>query len=79
MTTQLSTRIDSKVKKILEELHKRTHVPICTLTEKAILLLKEKYDKMSKIYEQGVTDEVFMELLNHSIKEHDATYKKLAE
>ena len=79
MTVQLSTRIDSKVKKMLGELHNKTHIPICTLTEKAIILLKEQYDSMSKIYRGGAADERFMELLDYSLKTHDVTYQKLAE
>jgi len=79
MTVPLSTRIDPKVKKILNELHKRTRIPIRILTEKAIFLLKERYDRLSRIHEQGIADEGFMELLDHSLRSHDATYRKLAE
>lgn len=79
MTVQLSTRIDPKVKQILGQLHKKTHIPIRTLTEKAIFLLKERYDRMGQIYHQGVADERFMELLDYSLRTHDATYRKLAE
>ena len=79
MTVQLSTRIDPKVKKILNQLHKKTHVSIRALTEKAILLLKERHDRMSQVHQQGEVDERFMELLNYSLRTHDATYRKLAE
>jgi len=79
MTIQLSTRIDPKVKQILGLLHKKTHVPIRALTEKAILLLKERYDRISQMYQQGAVDERFMELLDYSLRTHDATYKKLAD
>ena len=79
MTVQLSTRIDPKIKKILNELHKKTHVPIRVLTEKAICLLKERYEGMSQVYQQGVANERFMELVDYSLKTHDATYRKLAE
>lgn len=79
MTVQLSTRIDAKVKKMLEQLHKKTHVPICALTEKAIILLKKRYDRMSQTYQEGKADEGFMELLDYSLEAHDATYKKLAD
>jgi hypothetical protein len=79
MTVQLSTRIDPKVKQILEQLHKRTHVPIRALTEKAIFLLKERYDRMSHVYKQGTANERFMELLDYSLKAHDDTYKRLAD
>lgn len=79
MTVQLSTRIDPKVKRMLGELHKKTHIPICTLTEKAIVLLKERYDHINQMYHLGTADERFMELLDYSLKTHDTTYQKLAE
>lgn len=79
MTVQLSTRIDPKVKQILSELHRKTHIPIRTLTEKAIFLLKERYDRMSRVHQQGAVDERFAELLDFSLKAHNATYRKLAE
>lgn len=79
MTVQLSTRIDPKVKQILGQLHKKTHIPIRTLTERAIFLLKERYDRMGQIYHQGAADERFVELLDYSLKTHDATYRKLAD
>lgn len=79
MTVQLSTRIDPKVKQILSQLHKKTHIPIRVLTEKAILLLKERYDRMSQMYQQSAVDERFMELLDYSLRTHDATYQKLAD
>ncbi len=79
MTVQLSTRIDPKVKRILNELHKKTQVPICVLTEKAICLLKERYENMSQMYQQGIANERFMELVDYSLRTHDVTYQKLAE
>ena len=79
MTVQLSTRIDSKAKQILDQLHKKTHVPIRALTEKAIFLLKEKYESIDQRYHQGAADERFMELVDYSLRTHDVTYKKLAE
>ena len=79
MTVQLSTRVSPEVKQILDRLHKKTHIPICTLTEKAVLLLKERYKQMSQMYQQGIADERFMELLDYSLRTHNATYRKLAE
>ena len=78
MTVQLSTRIDPKIKRILNELHKKTQVPICVLTEKAICLLKERYEGMNQMYQQGVANERFMELVDYSLRTHDVTYQKLA-
>ena len=79
MNVPLSTRIDSKVKRILNELHRKTHIPICDLTEKAIFLLKERYDRIDLAHKSDVANERFMELLNYSLKTHDATYRKLAD
>lgn len=79
MTVQLSTRIDPKAKQILGQIHKKTHVPIRILIEKAIFLFKERYDHMSQMYQQGLTDERFMGLLDYSLRTHDATYRKLAD
>ena len=77
MTVQLSTRIDGKVMQIRRQIHKKTHIPIRILTEKAIFLLKERYDNMSRLYRGGAIDERFMELLECSLKGHDATYREL--
>lgn len=79
MTVPFSTRIDPRVKRILSELHRKTHIPIRILAEKAFLLLKERYDRMGRIHEQGIADERFMELLDYSLRTHDATYRKLAD
>jgi hypothetical protein len=79
MTVQLSTRIDPKAKKMLNELHKKTQVPIRALTEKAIFLLKERYDNIGQMHQQRIANERFMELVDYSLRTHDATYKKLAE
>lgn len=78
MNVQLSTRIDPKVKRILAQLHKKTRIPIRILTERAIFLLKERYDRMSRIHKQSVADERFIELLDYSLRTHDATYRELA-
>ncbi|MFH1996670.1 MAG: hypothetical protein ABIJ27_06695, partial [Candidatus Omnitrophota bacterium] len=64
--------------RILNELHRKTRIPIRILTERAVYLLKERYDRMSKIHKQGAADERFMELLDYSLRTHDATYRELA-
>jgi len=79
MTVQFATRIDRRKKKLMEKLHKKTHIPICHLTEKAFILLDEYYKQLEKSYKEGVVDDNFMELLNYSMKRYDKTYKKLAE
>ncbi len=79
MTVQLATRVDSKAKEILGKLHKKTHIPISKLTEKAILLLDEYYAQLQKSYKESDIDSAFMHLLDYSIKKHDKTYEKLAK
>lgn len=79
MTVQLSTRIDTKIMQMLGQMHKKTHIPIRVLTEKAISLLKERYDNMSRLYRGGAVDERFTELLEYSLRGHDATYRELAD
>lgn len=79
MTIQLSTRIDAKVMQMLSRIHKKTHIPIRVLTEKAIFLLKERYEGMSHLYRDGAVDERFIELLEYSLKGHDVTYRELAD
>ena len=79
MTVQLATRIDPKAKKILDKLHKKTHVSIRHLTEKAILLLDEYYKHLKESRQDETIDDNFMELLNYSIQKYGKTYKKLAE
>ncbi|EKD26338.1 MAG: hypothetical protein ACD_79C01248G0003 [uncultured bacterium] len=79
MTVQLATRIDPKKKKILDELHKKTHIPIRNLTEKAITLLDEYYKTAQKSFKEEVIENNFIELLDYSMKKYDQTYKKLAE
>lgn len=80
MTIQLATRIDPGKKKILDRLHKRTHLSIRQLTEKAIVLLDEYYKQLEKTYYKGgAVDQDFMNLLEQSMKQYDKAYKKLAE
>jgi len=79
MTTQFATRIDSKKKKIIDDLHKKTHIPICRLTEKAFTLLEEYYQHLWKSYKEGQVDDNFMDLVNYSMNRYNKTYKKLAK
>ncbi len=79
MTVPLATRIDAKAKAILNKLHKKTHIPIRQLTEKAIFLLDDHYKQMSTTYTDGAVDSMFAQLVDYSLKKHHATYKKLAE
>ncbi len=79
MTVQLATRVDAKTKKLLGQIHKKTHVPIRQLTETAILLLDEYYKQLQKSYKENAVDHDFQRLLEYSMKKHDKTYAKLAE
>ena len=79
MTVPLSTRIDEKAKKILDQLHEKTRVPICALTEQGIFLLKQEYDKMREGKQGEIIDMQFMRLLDYRMRKYDAAYKNLAE
>lgn len=79
MTVQLATRIDAKVKRTLDKLHRTTHIPIRQLTEKAIALLEEYYQQLQESYKGSKVDNDFLNLLNHSIKTRHKTYEKLAK
>ena len=79
MHIQLATRIDPKIKAILDRLHKKTHIPIRQLTETAITLLELHYKHLGDSYKTSAVDKDFMGLLEYSFKKHDKTYRKLAE
>jgi len=79
MTVQLATRIDARLKRVLDRIHKKTHIPIRQLTEKAIGLLEEHYKKLQRAHEESAVDSNFIELLEYSMKTHDKTYEKLAK
>ncbi len=79
MNVQLATRIDSRTKAILDKLHKKTHVPIRQLTEKAIVLLDEHYRQLQQSYKGSSVNSDFMHLVDYSMKKYSKTYKKLAE
>jgi hypothetical protein len=79
MTVQLATRIDPEKKEILEELHKKTHLSIRYLTEKAIGLLGEHYKTMKNSLREDVVDDHFSELLEYSMVRYDKTYENLSK
>lgn len=79
MTVQLATRIDSKTKTLLNQIHRKTHIPIRQLTETAIVLLDGYYRELQKSYRKSDIDTDFHRLLAYSMKKHDKTYQKLAE
>ena len=79
MTVQLATRVSPKIKLILEKLHKKTRIPICQLTEKAIMLLDQHYHRLQRSDASSGVDDRFKELLEHSMKKYDKVYKTLAK
>ena len=79
MTVQLATQIDSKAKKVLEKLNKKTHVSIRSLTEQAIFLLDEYYQRLGKTYNQDIVDKAFMDMVREVTAPYDKTMKRLAE
>jgi len=79
MTVQLATRIDPRKKEILDKIHKKTHISIRNLTEKAIVLLDSYYENLNKIHTEESVNENFMNLVDYSMNKYDKVYKKLAE
>ena len=79
MTVQLATQIDVKAKKVLDKLSKKTHASIRSLTEQAIFLLDEYYERLGKTYNQDVVDKAFMEMVREVTAPYEKTMKRLAE
>ena len=79
MTVQLATRVDPKVKKTLDRIHEQTHIPIRQLTEKAIALLDDYYQRLQMAFDKGDVNSHFMALVEKSLEAHGKTYEKLAK
>ena len=78
-TCQLNARIDEKAYTVLTELTERLHTTKAHLTEKAIYLLKEKFDQLEKSTGQANAPDIFLSLLAQSMEKYDDLYRKLAK
>lgn len=79
MTVKFSTIIDSETKKTIEELRKKTDLPIHSLTEKAFHLLKEYYERLSKVYSSEVVNQAFVDMVSKVDRKYGKTLKRLAK
>ncbi|MBI2095678.1 MAG: hypothetical protein HYT89_05880 [Candidatus Omnitrophica bacterium] len=78
-TQQLNARIDEKAYAVLAELTSKLHTTKAHLTEKAIYLLKEHFEKLEKSIGSDKTSDIFLSSLDKSLSQYDALYRKLAK
>ena len=78
-THQLNARIDQKAYSVLEELTEKLHTTKGHLTEKAIYLLKDHFEKVEKSVGTDKSSDLFLSLLGKSMDRYDALYRKLAQ
>ena len=78
-THQLNARIDQKAYSVLEELTQKLHTTKGHLTEKAIYLLKDHFEKIEKSVGTDKSPDLFLSLLGKSMDRYDSLYRKLAQ
>ena len=78
-THQLNARIDQKAYAVLEELTEKLHTTKGHLTEKAIYLLKDHFEKIERSVGSEKSSDVFQTLLGKSTEQYDNLYRKLAK
>ncbi len=78
-THQLNARIDQSAFTVLTELTQKLHTTKSHLTEKAIYLLKDHFDKLEGSVEKSKAPDIFLSLLSNSIEQYDDLYHKLSK
>ena len=78
-TQQLNARIDQKAYAVLNQLTVKLHTTKGHLTEKAIYLLKDHFDKLENTVQKEKAPDIFLSLLGKSIDQYDELYKRLAQ
>ena len=78
-THQLNARIDQKAYAVLTELTDKLHTTKAHLTEKAIYLLKDHFERLESSVGEEKAGDVFMSLLSKSMDRYDDLYRKLAK
>ena len=78
-THQLNARIDEKAYAVLEDLTVKLHTTKGHLTEKAIYLLKDHFEKVEKSVGPEKSHDLFLSLLGKSMERYDSLYRKLAQ
>ena len=78
-THQLNARIDQKAYVVLQDLTKKLHTTKGHLTEKAIYLLKDHFEKIEKTVGTDKSSDLFLSLLGKSTEQYDGLYRKLVD
>ncbi len=78
-THQLNARIDGRAYAVLAELTEKLHTTKGHLTEKAIYLLKEHFEKVEESMGDEKAPDAFLSYLAKSMDRYDELYKKLAK
>ena len=78
-THQLNTKIDQNAYAALEDLSVKLHTTKAHLTEKAIYLLKEHFEKVEQNVGKQKAPDAFLSLLSQSMAQYHELYQKLAQ
>ena len=78
-THQLNARIDEKAYAVLTKLNAKLHTTKAHLTEKAIYLLQDHFDRLERSAGPEKAPDLFMSLLSKSMEQYDDLYRKLAK
>ncbi len=78
-THQLNARIDQKAYEVLNQLTEKLHTTKGHLTEKAIYLLREHFEKVEISVGHEKAADTFLSLLGKSMERYDELYRKLAK
>ncbi len=78
-THQLNARIDEKAFVLLQEMTTKLRTTKGHLTEKAIFLLKEHFDKLEESVGSEKAPDLFLSFLSKSMEQYDSLYRKLAK
>ena len=78
-TYQLNARIDEKAYAVLKQLTEKLHTTKGHLTEKAIYLLRDHFEKIEKSMGEEKASDVFSTMLGKSTEQYNSLYQKLAK
>ena len=78
-TYQLNARIDEKAYAVLKQLTEKIHTTKGHLTEKAIYLLRDHFEKIEKSMGEEKAPDTFLSMLGKSMEQYDDLYRKLAK
>lgn len=76
---QLNARIDEKAYTILTEMTRKLRTTKAHLTEKAIYLLQDHFNKLEHSVGPDKSADTFLSLLSQSTEQYDDLYRKLAK